>query len=149
MRIVIAEDSVLLLDGLTRLLTDEGHEVVGYRTADELGMPSFVEIVLARVVWSCGIRSRYLTLIVHLLSWKWHDLVSDDAGQNPQRLPSLFGRQLRPDLVERNGSFRRWARGGTKRLPCPDMALLLEQRLSEFPNIRPAAIGDTKPVSVA
>ena len=36
MRIVIAEDSVLLLDGLTRLLTDEGHEVVGYRTADEL-----------------------------------------------------------------------------------------------------------------
>ncbi len=36
MRIVIAEDSVLLLDGLTRLLTDEGHEVTGYRTADEL-----------------------------------------------------------------------------------------------------------------
>ncbi|MBT0993934.1 response regulator transcription factor [Cellulomonas sp. DKR-3] len=36
MRIVIAEDSVLLLHGLTRLLTDEGHEVVGYRTADEL-----------------------------------------------------------------------------------------------------------------
>ncbi|GEL93946.1 response regulator transcription factor [Cellulomonas composti] len=36
MRIVIAEDSVLLLDGLTRLLTAEGHEVTGYRTADEL-----------------------------------------------------------------------------------------------------------------
>lgn len=35
MRIVIAEDSVLLLDGLTRLLTAEGHEVTGYRTADE------------------------------------------------------------------------------------------------------------------
>ena len=35
MRIVIAEDSVLLLDGLTRLLTAEGHDVTGYRTADE------------------------------------------------------------------------------------------------------------------
>ena len=36
MRIVIAEDSVLLLDGLTRLLTAEGHEVTGYTTADEM-----------------------------------------------------------------------------------------------------------------
>lgn len=36
MRIVIAEDSVLLLDGLTRLLHAEGHTVTGYRTADEL-----------------------------------------------------------------------------------------------------------------
>lgn len=36
MRIVIAEDSVLLLDGLTRLLRSEGHEVSGDRTADEL-----------------------------------------------------------------------------------------------------------------
>ena len=36
MRIVIAEDSVLLLDGLTRLLVAEGHEVTAYRTADEL-----------------------------------------------------------------------------------------------------------------
>lgn len=29
MRLVIAEDSVLLLDGLVRLLTDRGHEVIG------------------------------------------------------------------------------------------------------------------------
>ncbi|WP_125777864.1 response regulator transcription factor [Antribacter gilvus] len=36
MRILIAEDSVLLLDGLTRLLTTEGHDVAGFRTADEL-----------------------------------------------------------------------------------------------------------------
>lgn len=36
MRVVIAEDSVLLLDGLTRLLAAEGHDVVGYKTADEL-----------------------------------------------------------------------------------------------------------------
>ncbi|WP_258725764.1 response regulator transcription factor [Cellulomonas sp. NS3] len=36
MRIVIAEDSVLLLDGLTRLLEAEGHEVTGHKTADEL-----------------------------------------------------------------------------------------------------------------
>ena len=36
MRIVIAEDSVLLRDGLTRLLTAEGHEVTGFPTADEL-----------------------------------------------------------------------------------------------------------------
>ncbi|SCD61157.1 hypothetical protein GA0115250_115430 [Streptomyces sp. BvitLS-983] len=28
MRVVIAEDSVLLREGLTRLLTDRGHEVV-------------------------------------------------------------------------------------------------------------------------
>lgn len=36
MRILIAEDSVLLLDGLKRLLGAEGHEVTGYGTADEL-----------------------------------------------------------------------------------------------------------------
>ena len=36
MRIVIAEDSVLLLDGLTRLLTAEGHTVTGHATADAL-----------------------------------------------------------------------------------------------------------------
>ena len=36
MRIVIAEDSVLLLDGLTRLLAAEGHTVTGYPTADAL-----------------------------------------------------------------------------------------------------------------
>ena len=36
MRVVIAEDSVLLLAGLTRLLGAEGHEVTGHRTADEL-----------------------------------------------------------------------------------------------------------------
>lgn len=36
MRVVIAEDSVLLLAGLTRLLASEGHDVTGYPTADEL-----------------------------------------------------------------------------------------------------------------
>ncbi|MCL2465708.1 MAG: response regulator transcription factor [Micrococcales bacterium] len=36
MRIVIAEDSVLLLDGLTRLLEAEGHDVAGCSTADDL-----------------------------------------------------------------------------------------------------------------
>ncbi len=36
MRIVIVEDSVLLLDGLTRLLTAEGHTVTGYGTADDV-----------------------------------------------------------------------------------------------------------------
>ena len=36
MRIVIAEDSVLLLDGLTRLLEAEGHQVTPHKTADEL-----------------------------------------------------------------------------------------------------------------
>ncbi|MFC7876651.1 response regulator [Isoptericola sp. NPDC057391] len=36
MRIVIAEDSVLLLDGLSRLLVAEGHTVTGHRTAHEL-----------------------------------------------------------------------------------------------------------------
>ena len=36
MRIVIAEDSVLLLDGLTRLLTAEGHTVTGHGTATDL-----------------------------------------------------------------------------------------------------------------
>jgi DNA-binding NarL/FixJ family response regulator len=35
-RIVIAEDSVLLLDGLTRLLAAEGHTVTGHTTADDL-----------------------------------------------------------------------------------------------------------------
>lgn len=36
MRIVIAEDSVLLLDGLTRLLAAEGHDVVGHPTAEAM-----------------------------------------------------------------------------------------------------------------
>ncbi|MBF6298804.1 response regulator transcription factor [Nocardia amamiensis] len=36
MRIVIAEDSALLREGLTRLLTDEGHQVVAVGTATEL-----------------------------------------------------------------------------------------------------------------
>ncbi|WP_402468661.1 response regulator [Isoptericola aurantiacus] len=36
MRIVIAEDSVLLLDGLARLLRAEGHDVTGFRTAEEM-----------------------------------------------------------------------------------------------------------------
>ncbi|MEV0033966.1 response regulator transcription factor [Nocardia sp. NPDC050793] len=36
MRIVIAEDSTLLREGLTRLLTDEGHEVTAVGTAIEL-----------------------------------------------------------------------------------------------------------------
>jgi DNA-binding NarL/FixJ family response regulator len=35
-RIVIAEDSVLLLDGVTRLLTAEGHTVTGHRSASSL-----------------------------------------------------------------------------------------------------------------
>jgi DNA-binding NarL/FixJ family response regulator len=35
-RIVIAEDSVLLLDGLTRLLAAEGHTVTGHQTASSL-----------------------------------------------------------------------------------------------------------------
>ena len=50
MRIVIAEDSVLLLDGLTRLLTAEGHTVTGYGTADDvvaaLGSPESLPDVL-------------------------------------------------------------------------------------------------------
>ncbi|PFG44581.1 LuxR family two component transcriptional regulator [Isoptericola jiangsuensis] len=36
MRIVIAEDSVLLLDGLARLLRAEGHGVATFRTAEEM-----------------------------------------------------------------------------------------------------------------
>src|SRR5690606_19011238 len=49
-RIVIAEDSVLLLDGLTRLLAAEGHSVTGYGTADKvvaaLGSPESLPDVL-------------------------------------------------------------------------------------------------------
>ena len=40
MRIVIAEDSVLLLDGLTRLLEAEGHEVTGYAPPTSSSPPS-------------------------------------------------------------------------------------------------------------
>lgn len=42
MRIVIAEDSALLRDGLTRLLTDHGHEVVG-AIDDAVGLMQLVE----------------------------------------------------------------------------------------------------------
>jgi DNA-binding NarL/FixJ family response regulator len=42
MRIVIAEDSALLRDGLTRMLTDHGHEVVG-AIDDSVGLVQLVE----------------------------------------------------------------------------------------------------------
>ena len=42
MRIVIAEDSALLRDGLTRMLTDHGHEVVG-AIDDAVGLAQLVE----------------------------------------------------------------------------------------------------------
>ncbi len=42
MRIVIAEDSVLLRDGLIRMLTDHGHEVVG-AIDDTVGLVQLVE----------------------------------------------------------------------------------------------------------
>jgi len=41
-RIVIAEDSALLRDGLTRMLTDHGHEVVG-AIDDAIGLVQLVE----------------------------------------------------------------------------------------------------------
>jgi DNA-binding NarL/FixJ family response regulator len=41
-RIVIAEDSVLLRDGLIRMLTDHGHEVVG-AIDDTVGLVQLVE----------------------------------------------------------------------------------------------------------
>jgi DNA-binding NarL/FixJ family response regulator len=43
-RVVIAEDSVLLRDGLTRMLTDHGHEVVG-ATEDAVGLVPLVDEV--------------------------------------------------------------------------------------------------------
>ncbi len=42
MRVVIAEDSVLLRDGLTRMLTDHGHEVVG-AIDDAVGLVQLVD----------------------------------------------------------------------------------------------------------
>ncbi|MFL5950728.1 MAG: response regulator [Gaiellaceae bacterium] len=42
MRIVIAEDSALLRDGLTRMLGDHGHEVVG-AIGDSVGLTQLVE----------------------------------------------------------------------------------------------------------
>ena len=42
MRIVIAEDSALLRDGLTRMLSDHGHEVVG-AIDDAVGLAQLVE----------------------------------------------------------------------------------------------------------
>src|SRR6187200_2595561 len=42
MRIVIAEDSVLLRDGLIRMFTDHGHEVVG-SIDDAVGLVQLVE----------------------------------------------------------------------------------------------------------
>ena len=42
MRVVIAEDGVLLREGLGRLLADEGHEVVG-SVEDALGLVEAVE----------------------------------------------------------------------------------------------------------
>ena len=42
MRIVIAEDSVLLRDGLTRMLSDHGHDIVG-SVEDAVGLVHLVE----------------------------------------------------------------------------------------------------------
>ena len=49
MRIVIAEDSALLRDGLTRMLTDNGHEVVG-AIDDAVGLAQLVEREYAELV---------------------------------------------------------------------------------------------------
>ena len=49
MRIVIAEDSALLRDGLTRMLTDHGHEVVG-AIDDAVGLVQLVECEDAELV---------------------------------------------------------------------------------------------------
>ena len=49
MRIVIAEDSALLRDGLTRMLTDHGHEVVG-SIDDAVGLVQLVEREEAELV---------------------------------------------------------------------------------------------------
>ena len=49
MRILIAEDSALLRDGLTRLLTDHGHEVVG-AIDDAVGLLKLVEDRSAELV---------------------------------------------------------------------------------------------------
>jgi DNA-binding NarL/FixJ family response regulator len=48
-RIVIAEDSVLLRDGLTRLLTDHGHDIVG-SIEDAVGLVQLVEAEEAELV---------------------------------------------------------------------------------------------------
>jgi DNA-binding NarL/FixJ family response regulator len=48
-RIVIAEDSALLRDGLTRMLTDHGHEVVG-AIDDAVGLLQLVERTDAELV---------------------------------------------------------------------------------------------------
>jgi len=48
-RIVIAEDSALLRDGLTRMLTDHGHEVVG-AIDDAVGLVQLVERENAELV---------------------------------------------------------------------------------------------------
>jgi DNA-binding NarL/FixJ family response regulator len=48
-RIVIAEDSALLRDGLTRMLTDSGHEVVG-AIDDAVGLRELVEQADAELV---------------------------------------------------------------------------------------------------
>jgi DNA-binding NarL/FixJ family response regulator len=48
-RIVIAEDSALLRDGLTRMLTDHGHEVVG-AIDDAVGLAQLVERENANLV---------------------------------------------------------------------------------------------------
>ena len=49
MRILIAEDSALLRDGLTRMLTDRGHEVVG-ATDDAVGLIQLAEDKQAELV---------------------------------------------------------------------------------------------------
>lgn len=55
MRVVIAEDSVLLREGLTRLLTDLGHDVVaGVGDAEALikTIGEFADQVRCRTWWS-------------------------------------------------------------------------------------------------
>ena len=72
MRIVIAEDSVLLLDGLTRLLVAEGHEVTGHRTADALvravGPAEPPDLVVTDVRMPPGHSDEGLRAAVHLRS---------------------------------------------------------------------------------
>ena len=58
MRVVIAEDSVLLREGLTRLLTDRGHDVVaGVGDGDAL-VKTVAELADAGRAPGCGRRGR-------------------------------------------------------------------------------------------
>jgi DNA-binding NarL/FixJ family response regulator len=130
MRVVVADDSVLLREGLVRILAEGGFEVVGQAgTAEELLLKvrsNLPDIAITDIRMPPGhsdegiraarqIRARYPQVAVLVLSQYVElryalDLLSDGADQRPRRPPPRARRADLPALQRQPIALRRSSR---------------------------------------